>query len=153
MEIQNIIAMPPIENKKITTGVHIKGIEVLNSSINLPNLPAIALSSFDFSINLESKIDATAKLIFVVVTVEIRAEEYDPILGSLAISCIYSISKFDDIIKMNAEGKLEIPLPLAEYLNTVSVSTARGAMFSAFKGTFLHNALLPMVEPHQFKVY
>jgi hypothetical protein len=69
------------------------------------------------------------------------------------LRCIYSISKFDDVIKMNAEGKLEIPQPLAELLNAVSVSTARGAMFSAFKGTFLHNALLPMVEPHQFKGY
>jgi hypothetical protein len=142
-----------MEQKKHTAGVQIRGIEILNSSINLPNLPAIALSNFIFSIDLESKIDATAKLIFVVVTVEIGAEEYDPILGSLAVSCIYSISKFDDVIKMNAEGKLEIPPPLAELLNAASVSTARGVMFSTFKGTFLHNAFLPMIEPHQFQVH
>lgn len=140
-----------MENKKNIPGVHIKGIELLNSSINLPNLPAIALSNFIFSVNMESKIDATAKLIFVVVTVEIGAEEYDPILGSLAISCIYSISKFDDVIKLNPENKLEIPQPLVEFLNTISVATARGVMYSTFKGTFLHNAYLPMVDRHQFE--
>ncbi len=141
-----------MENKKLTAGVQIKGIEILNSSINLPNLPPIALSNFIFSIDLESKIDVTAKLIFIVVTVEISAEEYDPVLGSLAVSCIYSISKFDDVIKMNAEGKLEIPPSYVELLNAVSISTARGVMFSTFKGTFLHNAFLPMVEPRQFQV-
>jgi hypothetical protein len=140
-----------MENKKYIPSAQIKGIEILNSSINLPNLPAIALSNFVFSVNMESKIDATAKLVFVVVTVEIGAEEYDPILGSLALSCIYSVSKFDDVIKMNADNKLEMPPSLVELLNTVSVATARGVMFSTFKGTFLHNAFLPMVEPRQFE--
>jgi hypothetical protein len=36
-------------------------------------------------------------------------------------------------------------------LNRISISTTRGAMFSTFKGTFLHAAILPIVDPKNFK--
>ena len=32
-------------------------------------------------------------------------------------------------------------------LNSISISTTRGMMFSAFRGTFLHNAILPLIDP------
>ncbi|HEX9513996.1 MAG TPA: hypothetical protein VF939_26070 [Puia sp.] len=135
------------------TGVQLKGIELLNSSINLPDLPEIALANFIFTIKIESKIDAAAKLIFVVVAVDIKIEEDDIVVGTLAVSCIYSISNFDEVVKRNAEGKFEIPPSLVDLLNSVSVSTTRGVMFSTFKGTFLHTAFLPMIEPRQFQVF
>jgi uncharacterized protein YbbC (DUF1343 family) len=36
-------------------------------------------------------------------------------------------------------------------LNSISLSTTRGAMFSTFKGTFLHGAVLPIIDPKQFQ--
>ena len=88
---------------------------------------------------------------FVIVSVEIRSEDQNHILGSLAVSCIYSIVNFDEVIKIEADGKLDIPQPLVEILNSISISTTRGVMFSAFKGTFLHNAFLPIVDPRSFQ--
>ena len=36
-------------------------------------------------------------------------------------------------------------------INSVAISTTRGLMFSSFKGTFLHEAILPLIDPNQFK--
>jgi hypothetical protein len=142
--------MSTIENKDFTADLELKSIELLKGLISLPSVPDVSLNNFNFNISLESKGDATNKLVFIIVSVEIRSEDQNHILGSLAISCIYSLVNFDEVVKIEADGKLDIPQPLVEILNSISISTARGVMFSTFKGTFLHNAFLPIVDPRSF---
>jgi hypothetical protein len=89
--------------------------------------------------------------VFVIVTVEVKSEDQNYLLGSLAISCIYNIVNFDEIIKIDPSGRIDIPQPLIEILNSFSISTARGVMFTSFKGTFLHNAFLPIIDPRSFQ--
>ena len=143
--------MSKIENKDFTIDLQLKSIELLKGSISLPSVPEVSLNNFNFNISLESKADATNKILFVIVSVEIRSEDQNHVLGSLAVSCIYNIVNFDDVVKIEADGKLDIPQPLVEILNSISISTARGVMFSTFKGTFLHNAFLPIVDPRSFQ--
>lgn len=143
--------MSQIEHKEFTVDLQLKSIEILKGSINLPSNPDVSLTNFIFNINIESKADATNKLLFVVVSVEIRSEDQNHILGSLAASCIYSIVNFDDVVKVDVEGKLDIPQPLVDIINSISISTTRGIMFSTFKGTFLHNAFLPIIDPRTFQ--
>jgi hypothetical protein len=78
--------------------------------------------------------------------VAVKGKAQNTVIGSVAISCIYEIAYFGAIIKADASGKINIPGFLAEALNSVSVSTARGVMFSTFKGTFLHHAFLPLID-------
>ena len=143
--------MSTIENRDFNIDFQLKSIELLKESIDLPSVPEISLTNFNFNISLETKADATSKLLFVIVSVEIRSEDQNHLLGSLAVSCIYSVANFDEIIKIEADGKLDIPQPLVEILNSTSISTTRGVMFSSFKGTFLHNAFLPIVDPRSFQ--
>jgi len=143
--------MSKIENKDFTLDLQLKSIELLKGSISLPSVPEVSLNNFNFNISLESKADATNKILFVIVSVEIRSEDQNHVLGSLAVSCIYSIVNFDEVVKIEADGKLDIPQPLVEILNSISISTARGVMFSTFKGTFLHNAFLPIVDPRSLQ--
>ena len=143
--------MSKIENKDFTVDLQLKSIELLKGSISLPSVPDVSLNNFNFNISLESKADATNKFVFIIVSVEIRSEDQNHILGSLAVSCIYSLVNFDEVVKIEADGKLDIPQPLVEILNSISISTARGVMFSTFKGTFLHNAFLPIVDPRSFQ--
>lgn len=143
--------MSTIENKDFTVDLQLKSIELLKGSISLPSVPEVSLNNFNFNISLESKADATNKFLFVIVSVEIRSEDQNHILGSLAVSCIYSVVNFDEVVKIEADGKLDIPQPLVEILNSISISTTRGVMFSTFKGTFLHNAFLPIVDPRSFQ--
>jgi hypothetical protein len=143
--------MSKIENKDFTVDLQLKSIELLKGSISLPSVPDVSLTNFNFNISLESKADATNKFLFVIVSVEIRSEDQNHILGSLAVSCIYSIINFDEVVKIEADGKLDIPKQLVEILNSITISTARGVMFSTFKGTFLHNAFLPIIDPSTFQ--
>lgn len=143
--------MSKIENKDFTVDLQLKSIELLKGSISLPSVPEVSLNNFNFNISLESKADATNKILFVIVSVEIRSEDQNHVLGSLAVSCIYSIVNFDEVVKIEADGKLDIPQPLVEILNLISISTTRGVMFSTYKGTFLHNAFLPIVDPRSFQ--
>ena len=143
--------MSEIKHTDFTADLQLKAIELLNGSINLPATPNLKLTNFNFNINLESKADGSNKLVFVIISVEIKSEDQNHVLGSLSISCIYNIVNFDEVIKIEPSGKLDIPQPLVEILNAISISTARGVMFSTFKGTFLHNAFLPIIDPKSFQ--
>lgn len=143
--------MSRIENKDFNIDLQLKSIELLKGAISLPIVPDVSLNNFNFNISLESKADATNKLLFVIVSVEVRSEDQNHVLGSLAVSCIYSVANFDKVVKIEVDGKLDMPQPLIEILNSISISTTRGVMFSTFKGTFLHNAYLPIVDPRSFQ--
>lgn len=143
--------MSKIENKDVSIDLQLKSIELLKGSISLPSVPGVSLNNFSFDISLESKADAGNKFVFVIVSVEIRSEDQNHVLGSLVTSCIYGLANFDEIIKIDADGKVNLPQPLVELLNSISISTTRGVMFSTFKGTFLHNAFLPIVDPRSFQ--
>lgn len=136
------------EYKKQLSGIELKGIELLNSSLNLP--PAqTKVDEFKYNINLESKADTRNKLFFVVVAVEVKNDDETIVFGSLIVSCIFQLENFDQVIQFDAEHKLNVPQTLIDLVNTISVSTVRGIMFSIFKGTILHNAFLPIIDAEQ----
>ncbi len=144
--------MAKIENKEFNVEMQIKAIELLNSSLNLPANPNTPVTNFNFNINIESRADAVNKLVFVIVHVEIKNDDHSIVLGALSVSCIFEIVNFEDVIKVEVDGKVNIPQRLIETLNITSISTTRGVMFSTFKGTFLHGAVLPIIDPKQFQV-
>ncbi|MBL0055351.1 MAG: hypothetical protein IPP31_03995 [Chitinophagaceae bacterium] len=141
--------MSQIIDKDLKVDLQLKAIELLKGTINLPFETGVSFTSFSFNINIESKADAGNKLIFVIVDIEIKSENHKLILGSCG-SCIYSVHNFDEVITTETDGKIVIPKALVEILNSISLSTTRGIMFSTFKGTFLHNAFLPIVDPRTF---
>lgn len=143
--------MTKIENKDFKVEMQIKAIELLNGSLQLPLTPKSAITNFNFNISLETRADAQNKLVFVIVHIEIKNEDQSVNLGALSVSCIYEIANFEEVIKIDEEGKIDIPRPLIDTLNIISISTTRGVMFSTFKGTFLHNALLPIIDPKQIQ--
>ncbi|TVR81953.1 MAG: hypothetical protein EA412_02285 [Chitinophagaceae bacterium] len=144
--------MAKIKNKDFNVEMQIRAIELLNSSLNLPANPNTPETNFNFNISIESRADADNKLVFVIVHVEIKNDDHSVVLGTLSVSCIFEIANFEDLIKVDADGKVNIPQHLIETLNIISISTTRGVMFSTFKGTFLHGAVLPIINPKQFKV-
>jgi hypothetical protein len=143
--------MGKIENNECGTELQIRGIEILNGSLNLPAKPHTPVTNFNFNINIESRADALNKLVFVIVHVSIKNDDHSAVLGALSVSCIFEIANFADLIKSDCEGKIDIPQHLIETLNSLSISTTRGVLFSTFKGTFLHGAVLPIIDPRQFQ--
>lgn len=131
--------------------LQLRSVELLKGALTLPPLPNQPLAEFNFNVSLENQADPPNKLLFVIVAIEIRSKDLLHKFGELTASCIYHFSGFDECIKIEEGGKLTMPDALREILNSISISTARGIMFSTFKGTFLHNAILPIIDPKSFK--
>ena len=65
--------------------------------------------------------------------------------GIPEMESLFIFENFDDVISTTPNGELELALNVRERLLQYSSSTTRGVMFSTFKGTFLHNAILPLL--------
>lgn len=127
----------------------IKGIDLLDVKLNHPKEPLPVQTTFHFNIGVEQKISFENKLIIAIVSVEIMHEDHETRLASLKASCIFEIANFEDFINKESQ-QLSIPDTIVVTLNSISLSTVRGIMFSQFKGTFLHNAILPIIDPKSF---
>lgn len=135
--------------RSVTMNVQFKGIELLNSAINIPTAET-DLSNFTFNVNIHTNVDAVQKLVFVIVSVQIQTTDQLQNLASLDASCIYTIINFEEVVS-EKDGKHVLPVAVSDMFNSISISTTRGLMFSTFKGTFLHNAILPIIVPASFR--
>ena len=82
-------------------------------------------------------------------TVDIIHEDKKTCLASLKASCIFEVANFDEFV---IEGTQQVLFPESAVItfNSVTISTVRGLMFSQFKGTHLHSAILPIIDPTSF---
>ncbi len=132
-------------------GIRLRGIELLDGSLMRPDDTKEDLTAFQFNLNLVHDIDREKKLVFVIVHVDMTSVKLDRRVGSLSVSHIYELEKFDQAVTILDDNNFKLPEDLTDVLNSISISTTRGVMFSTFKGTFLHHALLPIVNPKQIQ--
>ena len=137
--------------KKELIKFQIRAVDLLNSSLQLPKEEIIDQSNFNFNVNLEQKIDHNLKSFIVITTVDITsAKNITEKLGSISTACLYTIENFDELIKADSKQP-DISDDVLDILNSISISSTRGVMSQVFRGTFLHNAILPIVDPKAFK--
>ena len=134
-------------NTQISHGIRLRGIELLDGSLLRPEDPKDDLTAFQFNLNIVHDIDRSKKLVFVIVHVDLTSVKLNKHVGSLSVSHIYELANFDQTVVILGDDKFSLPDELKDILNSISISTTRGVMFSTFKGTFLHHALLPIVNP------
>ncbi len=99
-----------------------------------------------FEVKIDSNVDAAQKLIIHSVTIRVKNESRDTELGHLVCACVFSVSNFTDFVMIAENKQVQIEPAFADVLNSISISTTRGVMFSEFKGTALHMALLPLID-------
>ncbi len=128
----------------------LKSIELLDFKLDQPVQPLSAQTTFHYNINLEQRIDPDKKWVIVVTSVDTIHEDSKACLGSLKASCVFEIANFDDFRSKKTQ-QISLPDNLAVMLNSISISTIRGVMFSQFKGTFLQNAILPIIDSNSFE--
>lgn len=135
--------MAKTKDKNDEFGLNLKGIELLKVQFNHPEKVIPNDTIFKFDISLEQRYNIEKQLIFVVVTIKILMDETLEV-GSMKINYIYNLSNFTTLIK---DGKIDIPTEIAQTLNSISISTTRGVLYSELKGTFLHQSILPLINP------
>lgn len=132
-----------LEIEKIS--FQIQGVELVESSFKVPtNKPISDKEVFKFNLNLEHLLDPGKEILIVKTHVNILTEDSEEAVGVIKSQVIFKVL---DLINYFQENKLNLPDVFVSTLNSISISTTRGMMFSAFRGTFLHNAILPLIDP------
>jgi len=125
----------------------LKNIEIGESSLKHLNYVLPADVIYKFTINIDHLLNVEENLIVIKPIVDIFIDESEETLANLSASLIFEIENLSHYV---FEKELKLPSDVIIALNSISISTVRGIMFSAFKGTYLHNAILPVVDPKSF---
>lgn len=131
--------------------IQFRAIELLNSSISAPLIKDSNNKAFTFDINTEIQLNEENKFIVVIISIKILNEAKDILFGTLTTSNIFYIENYDEVVTKNKSNETVLPNSLIVTLNSISLSTTRGVMWTTFKGTMLHNALLPILDPKQIE--
>ncbi len=129
----------------------IKKIELLDTSLSMPQHPLNNDVVFQFEVNLEHRINKEKLLIFVICSVSIFGESKENSFGTIRTSCIFEVQELASFYE-EEKNQFDFPEQFVTDLNSIAISSIRGIMFSTFRGTFLHNALLPIIDPSNFKM-
>lgn len=143
-----------IQTQEFDVEIELKGIEVLEISLPFPANYSGKPVFYTFQIELDHRIDVTNELVFIISDVEVTASdepEESQAKTGITVSCFFEVKNLESKITMKEDGIIAIPSGLLQVLNSISISTTRGVMFSSFKGTHMHNAILPMLDPSRFK--
>jgi len=143
--------MENVSNMKKDISFKLKGIELLDVKLMHPENPLPTQMNYNFNISLEHRINIENKLIVVISSIEILHEDKKIHLGLIKASCIYEISNMEEFVEKD-NNEVKMPDGILTNLNSITISTVRGIMFSQFKGTFLHNAYMPIVNPQAFEM-
>lgn len=130
--------------------LQMRGIELLKVQIN-PPAPGFNPVEFQFNLNLETKLDAANKLAFIITSADVKADNKPDLLGVVSTVTIFSIPNFDDVFSKKDESLYQTPDEIMFVLISIAISTLRGVMFEKFRGTHLHKAILPVIDPKTFK--
>lgn len=138
-------------NKPILLNFFLKGIDLVSFTYDTPQ-PPILTGQIQFNVTLELSANPDQKIYVVKVIVSVLSEDFSLQYANQVINCYYEISNFDEVIKTKGQSFDYINQVLIETTNSISVSTARGILFSNCRGTFLHNAILPIMDPKKFNM-
>lgn len=130
----------------ITDNLQLQAIELLSITLNPPAETKGGDVDYLFDIGIEHRVSEVEKLVFVMVSVTVRVDEFPESLGLIVSSCIFQVGNFEEVILPGADGDFHLSKKLVGMINELSISTTRGLMFATFKGTFLHNAILPILN-------
>ena len=127
--------------------IQFQSIEVLNHRIE-PLLPTEVKPSVGFSINLTHRFDGENKRVQVELDIQILKVENQQSAGALKTCCTFAVT---DLAFNEEEQTLELEEQLMDTVNSISLSTTRGIIFSYFAQTHLNPLVLPIIDPKDFR--
>ena len=135
----------------VKVNFQLKGIELLELNLKNPQTQLNPERTYDFNISIEQGINNLEKRVVVITSIDLIFKENLQNHASIKTSCIFAIENLQDFIVENS-NEVKFPQQFVTTLNSIALSTTRGIMFSHFKGTFLNNVILPIIDPSAFTV-
>ena len=127
----------------------IKAVEIIAFNLTPIDIKSKPFNTFHFNVKINQTFSSEKQLVFILPHVEIIHEDKKTKLGSITISCIFQIDEINNYLDTKTKN-INLPETIVRTLHSISLSTCRGVMVSQFNGTFLHNAILPLIDPNSF---
>ena len=143
--------MTKVKEQKKNMEFQVRGIEILDIELKNPEIQLPTEPVFHYNINVLHKINPENKLVFVIVEVNVLNEDKQTLLGKIRVSNVFHVVNFDEFKGDKTDSTVSFPKEIIDVFNSIAISTTRGVMFTSFRGTFLHNAVLPVIDPKGFK--
>ncbi len=106
---------------------------------------------FTFQIKTEVKVQEQINVVIPHVMIQIMNDKTQKELAEFTVGCFFEIEDFNNAIIKNEEGVYIIPQSLLGIILPVSISTVRGIIYSELRGTYLQNAIMPVVFVNEMK--
>ena len=104
----------------------------------------------NFNLQMKHQILEKEQAIAVICTIQTSDDASKKELANFTGRMTFAVDGLAQHIKKGDDGQIALPKDLISSLNGVAISTLRGVMWATFKGTYLHRALLPIVNPEGF---
>jgi hypothetical protein len=119
-------------------------IELISKSLSEPSSATTGLFNFNFVIDI--KVDASRNLAVIMSDISINNLDVSSIMARFKIACVFELPEFNRILTKIEENKYEIPEDLEIILKSAALASARGVIYSELRGTYLHGAILPLID-------
>ncbi|MDX2047384.1 MAG: hypothetical protein SFU87_11400 [Chitinophagaceae bacterium] len=127
-----------------TYNIRMHGIDIIEKHLFKISIQEADL--FKFELKTQSIVNETESLIVTFVIVEIRKESTNELAAKILAGFGFFIKDISSSLERGEDRKYIIPSEFENVLKTISISTMRGLMFSEFRGTPLHGAILPIIR-------
>lgn len=141
----------PKEKARKKVEVHLNSVDILSKSLFQSPDEAFDIELIDFNILTEQKVNFEDKLVFIGVKVDIILDNKNEALFQIYTASIFEIPEFDNYVKKRGT-KFTISDDLIDHLTDIAISTTRGIIYSELRGTYLDEALLPVVNQDDFEL-
>lgn len=120
-------------------------INLLESNFSFDAERQYPLVSYHHRINVENGFNVEKNIATSVVNVILTDEEDNEKLGQVKANFVFEVEDLKNHLQANESGTSDQVLLTS--LNSIAISTTRGILFMSFRGTHLHNAILPVIDP------
>ncbi len=128
----------------------IGGMDMLSCNLAEPAPGFAPDQKMNFNVQLKHQIMEKESAIGVICMIKTTHEDSQQDLAHFSGRMVFQVDGLAQHAKKDENGQIAIPKDLINNLNGVAISTMRGVMWSTFKGTYLHRAVLPIVNPEGF---
>ena len=130
-------------------------IHILKSHLTIPPNLSGQIVDYSFSVNIDHKMhmDKNQDEVFTAIEVIVSpVNDKETIVGEFKIGFHVLVSGLSQHIEKSksTNDKVLMPDNVASVLNGIVYSTTRGMIFMETKGTFMHTAIMPILDSSRF---
>jgi hypothetical protein len=131
-------------------GIRVTGMEITQFDLVQSFTP---IQNFQFQFFVESRVQEERNMLIYAYSIKIfDKEKLDIPIGFLEFVMAFEIpNNFEKAAKKTSNGGFDIELELDRWLTTLGLDTLRGVAFSVFRGSYLQNVVLPLIDANSLQ--